>query len=94
MSDYPEHDKMHAISAQSQAIGEFTDWMVDEYKAQFCAWNDEFREYQPVYVSIKDLLAKFFDIDVVKLEDEKTAMLRAYTQNVQKKAHLTAEGKD
>jgi len=27
MSDYPEHDKMSAIVDQSQAIGEFLDWL-------------------------------------------------------------------
>jgi hypothetical protein len=33
MSDYPEHDKLRAIHEQSQAIGEFLDWLrspVDE----------------------------------------------------------------
>ncbi|HET9893755.1 MAG TPA: hypothetical protein VFQ44_02365 [Streptosporangiaceae bacterium] len=27
MSDFPEHDKMAAIAGQSQAIGEFLDWL-------------------------------------------------------------------
>ncbi len=28
MSDYPEHDKLSAISDKSQAIGEFLDWLM------------------------------------------------------------------
>lgn len=29
MSDYPEHDKLSKISDQSQAIGEFLNWLAD-----------------------------------------------------------------
>ena len=27
MSDYPEHDKLRAIADQTQAIGEFIEWL-------------------------------------------------------------------
>lgn len=30
MSEYPEHDKQHAIVEQSQAIGEFLEWVESE----------------------------------------------------------------
>lgn len=30
MSQYPEHDKLHAIKAQSQACGEFLKWLESE----------------------------------------------------------------
>lgn len=30
MSEYPEHDKLRAISDKSQAIGEFIDWLISE----------------------------------------------------------------
>lgn len=30
MSEYPEHDKLHAIHERSQAIGEFLEWLNSE----------------------------------------------------------------
>lgn len=30
MSAFPEHDRLHAVVDQSQAIGEFLDWMLTE----------------------------------------------------------------
>lgn len=30
MSNYPEHDKLHAIKTQSQALGTFLEWLEQE----------------------------------------------------------------
>ena len=44
MSDYPEHDKLSAISDRSQAIGDFLEWLRSE-KGAFLAhefkWEDD-----------------------------------------------------
>jgi len=43
VSDYPEHDKLQAISDRSQAIGEFLEWLQDKgvFLAQDFKWEDE-----------------------------------------------------
>ena len=30
MNDYPEHDKLHAVSEESQRIGDFLDWLREQ----------------------------------------------------------------
>lgn len=71
MSDYPEHDKLSAISDQSQTIGEFLDmgdWTL-------CRFDREWDEFRPV--SIEAALAEWFGIDRAKIAAEKDAMLVA-----------------
>lgn len=90
MSAYPEHDKLNTVSAKSQACGEFFDWLMGpqgyalaEYHRhsescfkdgrKVCGSSTD--ELYPAPVSIRKLLAEFFKIDEVKLEQEKHAML-------------------
>lgn len=90
MATYPEHEKLHAISDKSQAIGGFVDWLSQEKKIHLGQWGtclDEFCQedsLHPVHTDIQDLLAEFYDIDRDKLEDEKQTMLREI-----RKAHQT-----
>ena len=86
---YPEHKKLHAISAKSQAIGDFLEWT----RATLCEphHHDEFcygdgrgpecgfseGDFVPVRRGIVNMLAEYFDIDQNLLEDEKRAMLDA-----------------
>lgn len=82
MSEYPEHDKLRAIADESQAIGEFLEWMGTDRTAEhgqygrrlFLAhmWNDRLT---PASYTIEDLLAQFFGIDQNKIEAEKRQML-------------------
>lgn len=74
MSDYPEHDKLHAVVAETQAAGEFIEWL--ESKGIFLA------EYEPgwsrpmaINRSVVGLLAEWTDIDQNKIEAEKRQML-------------------
>lgn len=69
MSDYPEHDKLSAISDQSQVIGEFTDWAMGKGYIE-----------KPSFKPTQDILAEFFGIDQEKLEEEKRAMLASLRQ--------------
>lgn len=78
-SPYPEHDKMKKVSDESQAIGQFLDlndhgWILAEYV------EIEGRSYPalvPVSLSIQQILALYFDIDLNKIEEERRAMLEA-----------------
>jgi hypothetical protein len=74
MKKTPEHDKLHAVKDESQVIGTFLDWLQGEGMcvAQF---DDSEEQYWPVRERIEQLLAKYFDIDLVKLEKEKVTML-------------------
>lgn len=93
--EYPEHERLRAIKDQSQAIGEFLDWMSTQGvvrarwgchhgyvttaevqdeppECRLCTQTDKL---WPDTTRIPDLLASYFGIDQVKLEDEKQAML-------------------
>ena len=79
MSAYPEHDKLTKIKDQSQAIGEFMDWLADD--GIFLAHYEEGYNFpHHVHTPITDLLASFFGIDQKKLEEEKRQMLEGIRQ--------------
>lgn len=115
----PEHDKLSAVKSESQAIGEFLEWLQGEgvvlsthhehSKGCYCTngWHetadpnrysidgcpecggsptsrrplcgylsyDGHNELAPVHRTIEQWLAKYFEIDLAKLETEKRAML-------------------
>lgn len=41
MSEYPEHDKLAAIATESQAVGEFIDWLGTEKGVQLMTWVEQ-----------------------------------------------------
>lgn len=71
----PEHDKLGQVREQSQACGEFLEWLGDAKKLVLCFYDDESEQYQPSHPGVTRLLAEFFSIDQDKLEAEKRAML-------------------
>jgi hypothetical protein len=91
MPDYPEHDKLRIVADRSQEIGTFLDWLMDDqgYElavrhahvqdcrdsdgSSLCAAQDG--ELLPANIPIRVLLARYFDINEERLEDEKRAML-------------------
>jgi hypothetical protein len=73
MSDYPEHDKLTAVAEQTQAIGEFIEWL--EGKGIFLARNVEESNYPRYVHGFRALLAEWAGIDEDKLEAEKRQML-------------------
>ncbi len=80
LTQYPEHEKLQAISDVSQEIGEFLDcgrWTLCELRdAGTRAWNGTaIQNFQPV--NIQDALAEYFGIDQKKIEAEKRQMLEA-----------------
>jgi hypothetical protein len=75
VSDYPEHEKLKAISDRSQEIGEFLDYGLPRMGVVLAEWDDG--DLYPTHRSIEGLLAEYFDIDKAKIDDEKDAMLAA-----------------
>lgn len=76
MSEYPEHEKLHAIKDKSQAIGEFLDFFLPSKGIVLMErFRDRYEDYVPTRRSIYSLLAEFFNIDQDKLDAEKKAML-------------------
>jgi hypothetical protein len=75
-SQFPEHSKLEKISDKSQAIGEFIEWMHTQ-GFHMGTWEDDLGEvrFWPASLSITQQLAKFYDIDLETLEDEKLQML-------------------
>lgn len=71
---YPEHEKLSKVRDHSQAIGEFLDW-ASEKGWSLAEWDEDDLHLWPVRKSVQEILAEYFKIDLVKLEDEKRAML-------------------
>jgi len=75
MKERTEHEKLDLVKDKSQAVGEFVDWLHDEKGFMIC---ESCRHgYYPARYSLNKLLAEFFEIDLVKLEEEKEQMLEA-----------------
>jgi hypothetical protein len=76
---YPEHDKLAKVTDHSQAIGEFLDWLQNERGVTLAHYDDNYIQgdvLTPIFRSIEDWLAIYFDIDRNRLEEEKREMLR------------------
>jgi hypothetical protein len=71
---YPEHTKLKAIQPQSQKVGEFLEWLQTQ-SWEITKYSRNGEEYLPIYLSTEEILAKFFEIDLNKIETEKRAML-------------------
>lgn len=82
---YPECEKLHAVHEESQKIGDILEWLQQEQGYTLCKYQDE--EYSPemdegfpagfypTYERIEELLAKYFQIDMDKVDDERRQML-------------------
>ena len=77
MSTYPEHEKLQAVSEQSQAIGEFLDFGLPAQGIYLAEVSNEDGELWLSHKPIQKILADYFEIDLKKIEDEKRAMLDA-----------------
>lgn len=69
MSQYPECEKVKAVQAKSQAIGEFIDWLENEKQIYLMKGR------KPIHQTTLRLIAEFFDIDLEKVEQEKQSIL-------------------
>lgn len=46
MSDFPEHDKLHAVADETQAIGEFLDWLANQ-GVHLMVWREDLTDTRP-----------------------------------------------
>src|SRR5687767_11254733 len=80
MSDpgYPEHDKLKAVKDESQKFGTFLEWLQRHYPiCEFVSKEPGYGEdyYFRTFDSTEKILARYFGIDLNKLEQEKLQML-------------------
>lgn len=75
MSEYPEHDKLTKVKDQSQLIGEFLDWLGTQGIHLASYPYDDSEHLWELFQTREELLAQRFDINLVKLENEKRQML-------------------
>lgn len=71
---YPELDKMKAAREQSRTLTEFVDWL-DEQGISLCVVGH--RDYERIAETNERLFARFFDIDLDKVEREREQILAA-----------------
>lgn len=80
VTKYPEHEKLKLVKDKSQAIGEFLEWLqqqgillcTERPGADEDGYQDAYRHH---HESTENLLARFFNIDLTKIEAEKREML-------------------
>ena len=51
MSDYPEHEKLEQVQEQSQACGEFLEWLFSEKGYQVCEFVEGHDNGEPRYLT-------------------------------------------
>ena len=78
---HPELAKMQEVQTQSQAIGEFIEWLGQNGMA-ICTSEEGLRgdRFYPVMVPTEELLARHFDVDLQAAEKERRAILVATSQ--------------
>ena len=76
MVDTPTLDRILELQPQSQAVGEFLEWIKSEGYV-LCKYNEQGprHEYLPIHKTIDTLLHDFFEIDPMEEEREKRALL-------------------
>lgn len=76
----PELDRLKAVSEQSQIIGAFLDWLQCDTDLTICEQVESHRRsddtlYLPASIGIEELLARYFEIDLAKIESERRTLL-------------------
>ena len=82
MNEYPEHEKLQLVADKSQTIAEFLDFGLKSQGLYLCKSIENENNFEEIFIpekrSIEHILATYFEIDLVKLEEEKRAMLKEY----------------
>ena len=74
----PELDRLAAVSDESQAIGEFLEWLQSERNIVLAEYlNPKAHLLYPANVGIETLLAQYFKIDLAKVEKERRLLLQS-----------------
>jgi uncharacterized protein YggL (DUF469 family) len=72
----PECDRLLAVNEQAATLSEFLDWLGAQ-GLQICEVGEPYARWYPVRGGYERLLARFFKIDLGKVEEEKRAILKA-----------------
>lgn len=73
----PMLDRMRSVKPESQKIGAFIEWL-NENGMPICHLTKDDRygdEMTPIALSIDALLARYFEIDLEKVEEERRSLL-------------------
>jgi len=73
---YPECEKLNEVAPYSQKIVEFLNWLSNEKGIELADYEKSDRFHFPKSTN-ENLLAEFFDIDMVKVEQERQAILES-----------------
>lgn len=73
---YQQHEKLNTVKDQSQAIGDFLEWLHSEKGIILASYgNSDSNLLTPDGTAKERLIAEYFEIDLDALESEKRAML-------------------
>jgi hypothetical protein len=70
----PTLNKMARVRHQSQVVGEFMEWLQQQGYVVCRKYLGENR-FLPIFESIEELLARFFDVDLEAAERERRLLL-------------------
>lgn len=87
---YPASTKLSETAEKTQIVGEFLDWLehggLGEKQAGPCGRitlaSESNDRLQAIGLSIDQLLAAFFEVDLETVEEERRDMLRSHYQNI------------
>lgn len=74
-TDYPECAKISANREESRKIGNFIEWLQET--GRFIGKRDEDDCMDEESLTIENLLAEYFGIDMAKVEEERQQMLES-----------------
>ena len=80
---YPECEKLASVSKESNKIGQFMDWLINEKGYELGRWEDienveldvTYEGLNPVNLNIESILAEYYNIDMNKVEKERQQIL-------------------
>ena len=73
MANYPQHNLLREYQPKTQVIHEFVEWLNSEKRIELAEPGG--RRLYPTTQNLTALVAEFFEIDLVELENEKRAMI-------------------
>lgn len=79
MMSSPMLEKMRSVNTESNAIGEFLDWLTSEKKVELCQYSKR-EQLVPFHYTIEQLLADYFEIDLQQAEAERKSILAKLKQ--------------
>ena len=83
----PHLNRMVEVHAESQAIGEFLEWL-GKQRIDLCSVisGSGHDRWAPITDGTEKLLARYFDIDLDAVENERRALLAAHSAAIAKAA--------